>query len=429
MWFNSILLVVLAVFFNQSVYPQTSTIFSTESEYRQIGKSLIERENRIKALISEIFLKIEANLAELSPNTKLNLLVEALIKLKNRLFDYSSISSYGSENITLTCDEIVARISNFIYDNQRCLRIKFANDVNSTFLYVDAGSLNVAYVANYFNLNDVERRNIQSIVTNLMILVNEFNQHSVTLVMAIYKYTRLYIDLLFYKESFCNCPVQLSSDSISALATVDNNLKQIQANVDVRETRIRTTSTEVIAKVTAINGDLKKTASNIFITTTLDSIITLCKGYQLLTTTEIINSTSDCDDAGTKIAFIQYKFELYFQMNIEAAENATFVLFYLKSLNVYFIANYYQLTDVQKSGVKEVITSMNSLVQEFTQLILTFSISMVKLWLELFNARMARYGSCNCTGTSNGTPNSVTTSKLEKNVKNISFLQNYQAIS
>jgi hypothetical protein len=270
--------------------------------------------------------------------------------------------------------------------------------------------LNVAYGANYFNLNNVQRQNIQSLVTSLVILVNEFNQHSVALAMAVNKYARLYIELLFYKKSLCNCPVQLSSSSNSTFATIDNNSKQIQTNVDIRETSIRTRATDVITKITAINADLKKTASNIFITTTLDSITTLCKGYQLLTTTEIINSTLNCDDAGRKIAFLQYKIELYFQMNIEAARNTTFVLFYLNSLKVYFIANYYRLTDAQKTGINEVISSINSLVQQFTQLILFVSISMAKLWLELFNARMARGGSCNCTGT---TVNSFTTSEFE----------------
>jgi hypothetical protein len=398
MWFVFTVFVLLC---SQSV-SQSSTISSTEWEYRQIDNSLIERENRIKASISEIQPKIDSNLAELSSNTKLSLLVNALDKLKVRLNDYSTVSSYPAENVTLTCDEIVAKIMNFVYNSQKLLRIKFANNVNSTLLYVDVGSLNVAYVANYFNLNNEQRQNIQSLVTSLMILVNEFNQHSVTLVMAIYKHTRLYIELLFCKKSFCNCPVQLSSSSSSVFATVDSNLKQIQANVDVRETSIRTKSSDVITKVASINPDLKKTASNVFITTTLDSITTLVKGYQLLTTNEIINTTSDCDDAGRKIAFLQYKFELYFQMNVEAARNTTFVVYYLNCLNAYYAANYYQLTDVQRANVKEVITLMNSLVQEFTQLILTFSVSMVKLWLELFNAKIASYGSCHCTGKSNG---------------------------
>jgi hypothetical protein len=412
MWFLSILFV--AVFC--TVRSQTSTIFSTEWEYQQIEKSLMEREKRIKDLISDILPKIESNLANLSSNAKLSLLVNALVKLKNRLVDYSTILSYSSQNVTLTCNEIVAKVLNFVYNNQKCLKIKIENDVNSTLLYVDISSFNVAYVANYFNLIDVQRHNIQLLVTSLMILVNEYNQHSVTLVMAMYKHARLYIELLYFKKSFCNCPSQLSSSSNSTLATVDSNLKQIQANVDVRETSIRTKSTEVITKIAAASSDLKKTASNVFITTTLDSIATLCKGYQQLTTTETINLTLNCDDAGKKIALIQYKFELYFQMNFEATVNTTFVLFYLNSLNIYYITNYRQLTDVQRKTIKEVMTSMKTLVQEFTQLILTFSISLVKLKIELQSARTAGDGSCSCTGTPNGTEiivSTVSTSMLE----------------
>jgi hypothetical protein len=327
------------------------------------------------------------------------------------LVGYNTVSSYPSTNVSLTCNEIVAKISNFRFDNERCLRIKFGNDVNSTLLYVDIGGLNVAYASNYFNLNDGQRQNVQSMVTSLMILVNEYNQHSVTLVMAIYKYARLYIDLLFNKKTYCNCPTVLSSSSSSALATVDSNLRDIQASVDSRETNIRTKSLEVLSKVAAINPDLKKTSTFVHITTTLDSITTLITGYQQLTTTDVINSTTNCDDAAIKVAFLQYKFDLYFQMNVEAARNATFVLFYLNNLNAYYIVNYFQLSAAQKSGVEGgVIASMKSLILEFSQYILTLSISLVKLALELFNAKVARSGSCNCMVTSDGISTAVLTS-------------------
>jgi hypothetical protein len=403
MQFNSILFAVFVVLCFQSVFSQTSTFSSTQWEYQQIGNSLIDRENRIKALISEVLIKIHSIIAETSPNTRLSNANNALNKLERRLTDYNTVSSYGYINVTLSCNEVLSSISNFRYENERCVKIKFANDVNSTLLYVDISGLNVAYVSNYFVLNDGQKQNIQSLVTSLIALVNEYNQHSVTLVMAIYKYARLYIELLFNKATFCNCPTQLSSSVSSALATVDSNLKQIQSSVDSRESSIRTKSSDVISKVAAISSDLKKTSAFISITTILDSIATLCKGYELLTTTDDIETSVACDDAAKKVALLQHKFALYFQMNAEARRNATFVLFYANTLNFYCTANYYQLSEVQKSGLKAVVTSMISLVEQFTQLILTFSISIVKLSFELFNAKKASYGSCSCTETSTDT--------------------------
>lgn len=397
MLLTSVFVVVCAILCATGVFAQGPSISSTEWEYRQIDNSLIEHENRIKALVSENLPKVQALLDEFTPNTKLKLLVDALTKLRNRLTDYSSISSYSSDNVSLTCNEIVAKIMNFTYDNARCIKIKFNNDVNSTLLYVESGSLNIAYVANYYNLNDIQRLNVSSCVNNLVIVVNEFNQHSVTLAMAIYKYTRLYIDLLLYKKNFCNCPSQLSPNSTSALESVDNNLKQIQESVDSREKNITTKSGDVLNKISAISADLRKSSAFIFISTNMDSLANLCKGYLQLTSSDLINSTTNCDDAARKVAFLQYKFEQYYQMNVEATMNSTFVCFYLNNLNAFYAANYNQLSEAQKAGTKAVIDSTKSLVDEFVQYILSLSTSLVKLTLELFYAKIARYGSCNCT--------------------------------
>lgn len=77
------------------------------------------------------------------------------------------------------------------------------------------------------------------------------------------------------------------------------------------------------------------------------------------------------------------------------------------------MANYRQLTELQRTAIKEVMTSMKALVQEFTQLILTFSTSLIKLKTELYNAQIAKSGSCECSGTSNGTEKTVSTSMFE----------------
>jgi hypothetical protein len=403
MRFNSVLVAVFVVLCSRLVFSQTSTFSSTQWEYQQVGNSLIDRENRIKALISEVLVKIDSIIADTSSNSMLSNVNNALNKLERKLTDYNTVSSYAYMNVTLSCNEVLSSISNFRYENERCVKIKFANDVNSTLLYVDIGGLNVAYVSNYFVLNDGQRHNIQSLVTSLMVLVNEYNQHSVTLVMAIYKYARLYIELLLHKETFCSCPTQLSSSMSAALATVDSNLKQIQSSVDSRELSIRTKSSDVINKVAAISSDLKKTSAFISITTILDSIATLCKGYELLTTTDEIETSVTCDDAAKKVALLQHKFDLYHQMNAEARRNSTLVLFCANILNTHSSANYYQLSEVQNTGLKAIATSLTSLVEDFTQLILTFSTSIVMLKLDLYNAKIAKYGNCNCKETSSET--------------------------
>jgi hypothetical protein len=394
-------ILAFAIFCFSQVFSQTS-ISSTEWEYQQIRASLVERENRVKALITEVLTKIDAITQDLSTNTKLTaLLTTNLAKLKTRLTNFGTVSSYRDVNETLDCNELVQKISNFTYDNQKCVKTKVDNDVNCTWLLVDIGNLNIAFVSNFFNYkNDTQKQSVQSLITSSMILVNEFVQYSVTLAMAIYKYTRLYIDIVVYKKNYCNCPTQLFVNTTATFVTIDSNLKQLQINIDTRETNIKKKSIDVINNITAINSDLKKSSSFVSVTTTLDSILTLVKGFQVLTTTDAVNLTATCDDAAKKVAFIQYKFELYFQINVEAARNSTSVLKDLTLLNVYTAASSQQLSSAQKTSIKSVQSSVTSLIDDFTQYILTLSTSLVKFNLELINAKTARSGSCSCKETS-----------------------------
>lgn len=379
------------------------SVSSTEWEFQQILNSLIDRENRVKDLIGVILPKINSSYADLSPNGALVLTVAALKSLKETLSNLNTVSSYGQNMTTFTCNEVALRISSIGYDIQSCYQIKFQVDTNATIIFIQVNNLNAAYMANFYYLNDTQRQSLQSIITSLQLLIDEYNQYSLTLLMAIYKYVRLYIELIFCKRTYCSCPVQLSTNASNSLSIVDTNIKNIQASVDVFEEFIRNVSNDTKNKIAAINPDLKKNSMFILLTTSLDTIATLLNGYLLLTTTNIINSTLTCDDAALTVAFLEYKMELYFQAGIEAQKNATFVLYQLNSLNAYYAANLFYLTESQKQSLQLVMSSMNSLVEEFGQYIMTLIVAWVKLLANLIEAKIARFGSCNCTENTNGT--------------------------
>lgn len=391
-------------------YAQTS-MSSTDWEFKQIANSVQEKENRVRAVTNEVLAKVIAALAEVSSNAALSLTIKALESTRDFLMKLSTVASYGNETTILACDNLPLRISNIRFDIEKCVRIKIQIDVNATLLFIEAAKVKNAYVYNFVPLTDAQKKTVWSVFTSLLVLFDELNSYSVAEAMAIYKYARLNIQLLFLKTTFCNCPTLLNADSSSKLAIVDSNIKEIQATVDSREANIRKISTDVLAKVAAINPNLKKNVMYIYITTTLDSIVTFVKGYQVLKTTDIINSTTNCDDAAMKVAFLEYKLEMYLQASVEAAKNTTYTLNYLATLIGYTNTATYMLTEAEKTGLKDVTTFLTSLVDEYRQYILALAVAEVKLVVQLFDARTARTGSCSCTGTSNSTL-ATTQSKL-----------------
>lgn len=399
MKFQSCAVIFFISFVIGSLKAQTS-MSSTDWEFQQIEKSMREKENRVRASVEENLAKVNTLIAELKPIATLSYTVQVLEGVRDLLIKISTITNFGNETTVLACENIPLRISQIRFDIDKCIRIKIQVDTNAVLIYVEAAKVNGAYAYNYFALTDAQRRSLMSIFTSLIVLFDEHNSYSVVQALAIYKYTRLYIELLFCKKTFCNCPTQLNAASSSKLATVDANLIEIQTSVDVREANIRKQSTVVLSKVDAVNPGLKKNALYIFVTQTLDSIATLVKGYLILTTTDMINATTNCDEAAMKYAFIEYKLELYLQMSVEAAKNTTYVLTYLKNLYAFSAAVNLYLSETEKKGIKDVTDSMTQLVEEFRQYILTLAVAEVKLIIQLFDAKMARYGSCNCTENS-----------------------------
>jgi hypothetical protein len=216
--------------------------------------------------------------------------------------------------------------------------------------------------------------------------------------LAMYKHARLYIELIIYKKNACNCPTQLSANSSASFTKIDANLKEIQTSVESKEANIRTTSPEVVNKVTAIINDIKLYPDFSDIAVALDNLRSFSLGYFKLTTYDVVNATTNCDDAAKKLAYMQYKFELYVQMYVEAARNATFVLGQLNLLKVNYWAKTTKLTAVQKTGIEGVITSSEKLVENFTSYLLSLATSASKLLIEISKAKLVRSKSCDCSG-------------------------------
>lgn len=389
---------------------QNQTISSTAWKFQQIEQSFVNMENSIKGQIATLQPKINASIDDLKSNGAFNYIVSTLVTLRTLLTSESTVMSYKGGASAMTCNDVTIRIPNIQFDIQYAYKINSEVAVNASLLYTQAAYLNAYFGAAYWYLLDNQKTNLQTIVNLALIMFNEYNTYSLTLLGSIAKYVQIYNEFLYCKNTFCSCPSQLSSSALSTFATFDSVIKATEATIDTMEANIRKISADAISKANAVNPDLKKNSLLLTLTTTLDTISTLFQGYILLTTTDVITTTKTCDDAALKVSFLQYKYQAYAQLSVEAQKNITYIWVQLNSLSVYYAAYKSQLSSSQASSVQEVVTLATSLVEQYRQYILNLITAYVKFYTLSSEARTAKTAACDCkqTGDSSSTAGSKT---------------------
>lgn len=418
MWLKKFAIVFVLIYFSQNllVNAQSSAMSSTDWESQKILKSMMDHENRVRSLVNQIQIKINASIDNMKTNNNLALIVATLQNVRTFLTDLSTVDNYPATNVSTTCDDVALKIASIPYDILNCYRINFQVIVNATVLLVQYNNLHGAYYTSYVWMTDSQRRNVQSILTSLFILVDEYNQYSFTLIAATFKYSLLSIELTFCKRNYCSCPSQLSGNSSAIFRVIDGSIVQIQINIEVIENVIRNISSNIIEQINAINAVIQNTSYFLPIVLNLDSIATLLNGYLNLTTADVVNTTVTCDDAAMKVAYIEYKIGQYCQTKLEAETNMTFVLFQLNILLINYAVSQPKLSDTLKRSISSLINSIMMLVDQYTQYILGLCSSEMKLILMLCEAKLARFTNCNCTQRVNASTTSpqitTTTSKI-----------------
>jgi len=375
------------------------TLAGTDWQLHQTENSLVSREVVIKSTISELQVKVEKAVKSVAQNTVTGLVTKSLEKLKSLLTELATVDTYKKRN-EINCDNIALRASKMLFEIQDVYKTNLNVITNNTKVNLASVELKVYFAANYFILTNDQRADVQSVVTGLIILVDNYFQYSVALVSAAVRYGLLYIDLLHCKNVYCTCPGQLNPASSGALSTVDNSLKQILIIVENREATIRDTVLKTTAYINEFNSDIRKNPMLSSVSITLDNIVTILSGYLKLTTNEIINGTSNCDEAAMKVEFIKQKVSVLNQAIIEANINSSKVLVQLSALTACIASNYNLLSQAQRDNLQNVKTSLNNILEAFRQYVYTLLTASVKLNLQLLEARTARYGSCNCTDKS-----------------------------
>lgn len=400
MWFkNCFLFTVLFIHVEATIV--ATSLSSVNWEIQQIVKSEIDRETIIRTSITDLQPKINAAITSMKPTATLALTVTALEGTRDLLLKTCTVFDYGYVNSSLTCNDVSVRISYIPYDIQRCLAIKCSVDINATLTLTQYSLLYGAYAANYHFMTDAQRSMTEAILTPLYLLVDAYTQYGLTLAGAVIYYKSIYADLCACKTFYCTCPTALSTQSSSAMMTIDTSIKQIQTSIADWETQIRTQSSSCISLCNSIYPDLKKNSQFIKITNGLESIVTLLSGYLRLSNIDVINSTITCDDVALKIAYITYKIDQYCALSVQAHTNSTFVLYQYTNLNTYYLVNYIFLSSAQRTNVTNVLTALTNIITSYQQYITTLIAAKCKLTELLCTAVTVQNSGCNCTNSGN----------------------------
>lgn len=385
-----------------SISGQTPSISTVDWEFRQIVKSIVDHENRVRSLIEQMEVRINTSITDLTPNAKAKNLITALNSLRNVVVVLKTVDNYGSNASAITCDEVAARVASIQFDIAKCNKVNLDIAVNLTTFLKEYAKVQIEYTLASMYLIPSQISSVNIVVTSENLLLDEYNQFIVAVVLAIVKYVRIFIDFLFCKTTYCYCPVQLSGSSSSALAIADTTVIELQKGIDAHEAKIRTMSNDIVNKIAAVNPELKLNPLLIPLTVVLDTISILFKGFSTLTSTDVINGTANCDDAIKKVAFLKYKYEKYLFVLIEAEKNASFAYFHHNNLKTFLELSSKNLTPAQKRSVEAIITAILNLCDEFRLYLIDLVLATIKLFLLSWDAKVATMASCNCTAL-NGT--------------------------
>lgn len=377
----------------------SQTISTVDTELSQIHSVLMSKENIIKTAIKVL----QGNIAvaiDATSATQAFTLKESLQKLQDLLGSLVTVATYGPYTSASTCNDVTSKCNEVLFQIKWGCQINFDVVKNNTQLLIHWNNLNVAYLSNFHTLTNDQREKIQIVLTATNILYNHYNQYSIAIVGAIVKYGILYVHLLFFKNNLCvaSCPTALSAGSQTELSKIDASVKQIQTTLNLLETAVRDAAVKALTDVDKASPDIRLNPVFISITTTFNSVSTLLKEIQTLTTSDSVNVTMNCDGAALQIAFIKFKLLQYIQANTQIGSNSTILFSQYGNLQTQCALNYLTLSATQKQNLEAAMGSLLNLAEAFRQYLLALATSSVKLVVLLFESQNARGMSCNCTG-------------------------------
>jgi hypothetical protein len=383
------------------VFAQNPTINSTFLKLANVDENVIKSEKNIKNDAMKIDSNLFSVVKQFKSNPVLSDVTAELESLRGFLRNIASVSNFEYTNSSVkTCNEIVLKTSNLKYEIQKCSKIQYEVEMNSTLLQRRMSKINQVFVMNYFDEYDYKSK-IDEVTRTLLNLIGQYYQYSMSLFAAIRSYTQLTMDLIYLKTTFCECPKSPPENLKSTMVEVDNSLKTIQMQITQREASLRNISAKNSAIVKEFHAVMKKNSMFVAMTGILDSIIGFLSEFEKISTTNFINPTSSCDNVVGKVALIENKIDVCNRNVLQIDRNATSLFTSMFELNKEFSKNIKLLQNTERKKIQEILNNASSIGEEVRQYILILTVSLMKFVGQLDKAETLRNENCKCLQMTN----------------------------
>lgn len=130
-------------------------------------------------------------------NSDLLQITSTLDTISTFLSGYLTLNTYDAVNATLNCDDAAVKIALIQFKLLQYFRTNIEAATNASFVLAQLGLLNTYYFSKSTVLNDSQKNNIQSVITSINALLEDFRQYSLSMITG---WVRLY-QLLFQAQT------------------------------------------------------------------------------------------------------------------------------------------------------------------------------------------------------------------------------------
>jgi hypothetical protein len=378
---------------------KTQTIKSLDKELQNIQENLTRSQNEVVRVLSAAEVDVSLSIADFkgikgtaNASWELKIAKEYLNAVKT----YLGASFNGRNQILSSCNDLNVQIYLIGHNMNKCLKIRseidFINQqINNKSLKVfRAFTQSKKLTESAESQIDLATSSFDDVATKLEIFSEIILEQST-------KYNDLQAELKRYQKN-CICPSQKFVNIITS-QNIDKQIKQIQRSVELSEIKVQNISAENSFKIGTFFSDTKKNSS-MEIVKILEFFREFFDENKNLTTSMTIDASMTCDSYAETIAILISRIDFYARFEIEARNNVSLALFFLKPLEEYY-NKIFGSTEINfLSFIAMVIKSVCNYVEIGRQCILTLSASRIKFEEVLNEITKIKNTNCSCVQSS-----------------------------
>lgn len=387
----------MCVFVSGALPPSTSSI---DWQYKQIEVKIRDYEKRLVSALLRVQAQLNSSLAIFQPDKKFADITTALTTASTTVGKLATVSCYTDNITSVTCENMGQKMASLTVDITRFSKIITDLATNNSQTVVQSVNIQGAAAIGYYQCNTTLRLVLKNCSLSLDQMSPVYNDYIAYLTNAIGQYNKLYALMLTTQSTYCtNCVTSFSSSTSASLAKIDDSIDQIQLALSDIETNIRTYSSSVVKRVNMISPAMGKTYSLYNLAVYLDSVASIVSQFTQLDSMDLLNETANCNDNNWKIAVLNYKASIYFQMSIETLTNSTNVLVTRTMIVAFMPLDKNVLTDAQYTNITAILTDLESLSENYRQYYASLLVAMQKMTSLESDLKTIQGSACTCNGS------------------------------